>query len=139
MRRCLLRMSGVIRYEQPGLAELLLRLDLRTTKQERLLTQLLHRCGDKMHANAQLGLIYARESAGMPGYGMLTREDCAAFEAVLAELGQSRLEEQLRMIDIADERLREREEVLQRESRLRARLIRTLGLCAGAAAFLILI
>ena len=35
MRRCLLRMNGIIRYEQPVLPDLLERIDLRTTPQER--------------------------------------------------------------------------------------------------------
>jgi len=141
MRRCLLRMHTMIQYEQPGLCDLLLRLDLRATPQEGLLTQLLHRCANKLYASAnpQLGLIYARESARLHGYGVLSHEDRAAFEGVLAELGRIRLEEQLRMIDAADERLRAREELLAREGRLRARLIRTLSLCGGAAVFLILI
>ena len=49
------------------------------------------------------------------------------------------MEEQLRLIDSADERLRQREEKLSRESERRAQLIRTLGVACGAAVFLILI
>ena len=141
MRRCLLRMSSVIRYEQPDLPELLLRMDLRATQQERELTQLLHRCAQRIYASAnpQLLVLFAAESARLSGYGVLSREDRAAFESVLAELGRSRLEEQLRLIDSADERLRVREEQLACACSQRARLIRTLGVCGGAAAFLILI
>ena len=141
MRRCLLRMSSVIRYEQPGLPELLGRMDLRATPQERELTQLLHRCAKRMYTgtNPQLLLLFAGESARAPGYGVLSEEDRAAFESVLSELGRIRLPEQLRLIDSADERLRAREELLVRESGMRARLIRTLGVCCGAAVFLILI
>lgn len=141
MRRCLLRMSSVIRYEQPGLADLLARMDLRATPQERELTQLLHRCAKKWYASAnpQLLLLFSAESARLRGYGVLSREDCAPFEGVLAELGRICLSEQLALIDRADERLREREEILARESAVRTRLIRTLGVCAGAAVFLVLI
>lgn len=141
MRRCLLRLRSVIRYEQPGMPELLVRMDLRTTVQERELTQLLHRCAKRWYADAnpQLALLFAAESARLPGYGVLSREDRAAFESVLAELGRTRLQEQLHLIDGADERLRAREEQLARECGQRVRLIRTLGVCCGAAAFLILI
>lgn len=141
MRRCLLSMSSMIRYEQPGLKQLLERVDLRITPQERALTQLLHRCAEKMYActNPQLALLFAGESARLPGYGVLSREDRAAFEGVLSDLGRTRLPEQLRLIDCADERLRAREEILARESGVRARLIRTLFVCGGAAVFLILI
>ena len=141
MRRCLLRMSSVIRYERPGLADLLAQMDLRATPQERALSQLLHSCAKRMYASAnpQLLILFSSESARMPGYGVLSHEDRAPFEGVLAELGRLRLEEQLLLIDRADERLREREEILDRESAARTRLIRTLGMCGGAAAFLILI
>ena len=141
MRRCLGRMGSMIRYEQPALGELLARIDLRATAQERELTQLLHRCAGRLHtsANPQLSLIFAAESARVRGYGVLSREDRSAFESVLSELGRTRLSEQLRMLDAADERLRAREEALDRESGMRARLIRTLGVCTGAAAFLILV
>lgn len=141
MRRCLLRMSSVIRYEQPGLSELLRRVDLRATPQERELTRLLHGCAERLKGreDAQLSLLFAGQSARLPGYGVLSGEDRAAFEEVLADLGRTHLQEQLRLIDSADERLRAREEQLVRESGTRARLIRTLGVCCGAAAFLILI
>lgn len=141
MRRCLLRMSSVIRYEQPGLSELLRRVDLRATPQERELTRLLHGCAERLKGreDAQLLLLFAGQSARLPGYGVLSGEDRAAFEEVLADLGRTHLQEQLRLIDSADERLRAREEQLVRESGMRARLIRTLGVCCGAAVFLILI
>ena len=141
MRRCLVRMDSMIRYEQPGLDELLSRVELNATPQERELTQLLHRCAQRMHtsANPQLAFIFAHESARMRGYGVLSAEDRTAFEEVLAQLGRIRMQEQLRLLDAADERLRAREEVLSRESGIRTRLIRTLGVCSGAAVFLILI
>ena len=141
MRRCLVRMGSMIRYEQPGLNDLLGRVDLRATPQERDLTQLLHRCAKRMHtsANPQLSLIFAHESARMRSYGVLSAEDRAAFEGALAQLGRARMPEQMRLLDAADERLRAREELLARECGMRMRLIRTLGVCSGAAAFLILI
>lgn len=141
MRRCLLRMHDAIRYEQPGLSDLLLRIDLRATQQEKELTRLLHRCAKRLCPceSPQLLLFFAEESARLPGYGVLSEEDRAAFEGVLAELGKNRLNEQLRLIDSADERLRAREELLQREGGRRARLIRTLGVSLGAAVFLILV
>lgn len=141
MRRCLLRMSGIIRYEQPGLTALLRRIDLRETPQQRELTRLLHACAERMERSSspQLMLLFAGESARLPGYGVLSEEDRSAFEAVLAELGRTRLPEQIRLIDSADERLRAREETLSRECARRARLIRTMGLACGAAVFLILI
>ncbi|MBR3795232.1 MAG: stage III sporulation protein AB [Clostridia bacterium] len=141
MRRCLLRMHGIIRYEQPGLGLLLRRIDLRATQQERELTRLLHACAQRMEtcSNPKLMLLFAGESAKLPDYGVLSEEDRTAFECVLGELGQTRLQEQIRLIDSADEQLRAREEMLARECTKRARLIRTLGLAGGAAVFLILI
>jgi len=141
MRRCLLRLSGVIRYEQPPLESLLTRIDLRATQQERELTRLLHACAAQMRngAGPQLMLLFAGESARLPGYGVLSQEDRQAFEAVIGELGRTRLDEQLCLIDRADERLRQREETLSRECARRVQLIRTLGMACGAAVFLILI
>ena len=141
MRRCLLRMSSIIRYEQPGLAQLLERIDLSATAQEKALTQLLHRCAQRMghSTNPQLALLFAGETARMPVYGVLSEEDRAAFEGVLSSLGMSPLPEQLRLIDSADERLRAREETLAQETGKRVRLIRSLGILCGAAAFLILV
>ena len=141
MRRCLLRLSGVIRYEQPPLEILLTRIDLRATQQERELTRLLHTCAAQIRngANPRLMMLFAGESARLPDYGVLSSEDRQAFEAVIGELGQLRLDEQLQLIDSADERLRQREEALVRECARRARLIRTLGVACGAAVFLILI
>ena len=101
----------------------------------------LHRCAERMYASAnpQLLLLFSAESARLPGYGVLSGEDRAPFESVLAELGRLRLAEQLSLIDRADEHLRAREEILERESAMRSRLIRTLGVCCGAGVFLILI
>ena len=141
MRRCLLRMNGLIRYERPALTEMLRRIDLRATKQERELTRLLHASAERMEnsANPQLTMIFMGESARLAGYGVLSEEDRSSFEAVLGELGRTGLAEQIRLIDSADERLRAREEALAREAGRRAQLIRTLGLAGGAAAFLLLV
>ena len=75
----------------------------------------------------------------MAGYGVLSDEDRSAFEGVLAELGRTGLDEQLKLIDEADERLRRHEERLRQEVQKRAQLIRTLGITGGAAVFLMLI
>ena len=141
MRRCLLRMCDLIRYEQPGLGELLCRIELRATPQERELTRLLHESAQKLShcANPQLRMIFEHEAAASPLYGVLSAEDRGAFEAIFAELGHRGLSEQLRLIDEADERLRAREELLRRETGRRAQLIRALSLTGGAAVFLILI
>ena len=72
-------------------------------------------------------------------FGVLTEEDRGAFEALLGELGRTGLDEQLRLIGAADERLRRREAEVERDCAQRARLIRTLGVTAGAAVFLLLI
>lgn len=141
MRRCLLRLSGLIRYEQPPLDRLLIRLELKATPQERELSRLLRVCASRLAQDAEAGIemVFAQESARLPGYGVLSGEDRQPFEAVIGELGRLRLDEQLREIDSADERLRQREELLSRECTRRAQLIRTLGVACGAAAFLILI
>ena len=141
MRRCLLRLSGMIRYEQPPLEQLLMGVELRATPQERELTRLLHLCAAQMTAEKEMRLepLFAQESAKLPGYGVLSHEDRRAFETVIGELGRTRLDEQLRLIDGADERLRQREEILSRECARRVQLIRTLGVACGAAVFLILI
>lgn len=57
----------------------------------------------------------------------------------MAELGRTGLDEQLRILSDADERLRQREESLRRDAGRRAQLIRTLGVTGGAALFLLLI
>lgn len=141
MRRGLVQLSGVIRYEQPPLDALLLRVDLRATPQERKLTRLLHACATHIRngVDPQLPLLFAGESARLPDYGVLSQEDRQAFETVMGDLGRLRLEEQLRNIDSADERLRQREETLARECTRRAQMIRALGMACGAAMFLILI
>lgn len=141
MRRCLLRLSDAIRYERPGLCALLRGVDLHTTQQERELSRLLHACADRLCAQREPSPLntFAALSAKLPSFGVVSKEDRAAFEHVLGELGRCGLREQLRLIDEADERLRSREELLRREGAQRARLIRTLGLCGGAAAFLVLV
>ena len=134
-------MNSVIRYQQPGLSALLTAIDLRTTQQERELTRLLHACADRLSVctNPQLLQLFSGECGKLPGSGVLSREDREAFEAVLAELGRTGLEEQLRLMDEADERLRVRERMLEKEAFRRAQLIRALGLTSGAALFLLLI
>ena len=141
MRRCLLHLNDLIRYEQPPLEELLRRVELRATQQERELTGLLHACAERLKncVNPQLMLLFAGESAKLPGYGVLAQEDRSAFENVLGELGRTGLREQLQLLSEADERLRAREETLRREADRRAQLLRTLGLTGGAAVFLLLI
>ena len=141
MRRCLQRISGIVRYEQPSLSGMLERIDLNATQQERELTRLLHLCAGKLGAGAdtQLMTLFAAESARLSAYGVLSGEDRADFEAVLAQLGRLRMAEQLQLLAGAEERLRLREEELLKEGRRRAKLIRTLGFSGGAALFLIMI
>lgn len=141
MRRCLMRLSGLIRYEQPPLAALLERVDLSATPQEKALTRMLCACARRIKedGNRQMALLFAEESAHVPDYGVLSEEDRQAFETVIDELGLLRLDEQLCVIAGADEQLRQREEFLSRECTKRVRLIRTLGMAGGAAVFLILI
>ena len=61
MRRCLARFADVLRFEQPELAQLLRRVNLRATAQERQLTQMLHACADRLDncVNPQLMLLFA--------------------------------------------------------------------------------
>lgn len=141
MRRCLLRLAVAIRYEQPPLEKLLFGIDLKATQQERELTRILHACAARLRdsANPQLTLLFAGESARFASYGVLSEEDRHAFEELIGELGRRRLDEQIRLIGGADERLRQREEMLVRDCAKRTQLIRTLGVAGGAAAFLILI
>jgi len=139
MRRCLIRMAGIIRYEQPALESLLMRIDLQQTLQERTLTRLLHACAEKLADGGNLSVLFVQASVRMPDYGVLSKEDRAAFETLLGELGRTRLDEQLRLIDSTDERLRQREAFLSKECAKRMRLIRTLSVAGGAAVFLIMI
>lgn len=141
MRRCLLRLAVAIRYEQPPLEKLLACIELQSTRQERELTRLLHACAERIKdsINPQLMMVYAGESARLPSYGVLSEEDRRAFEDVIGELGRLRIEEQLRVIACAEEKLRNREATLSLESTRRAQMIRTLGAAGGAAVFLILI
>ena len=141
MRRCLWRMNNMIRYERSTLVQMLAQIELYATPQERALTQLLHGCGKRLEssANPQLLKLFCGETNRMAGYGVLSDEDRSAFEGVLAELGRTGLDEQLKLIDEADERLRRHEERLRQEVQKRAQLIRTLGITGGAAVFLMLI
>lgn len=141
MRRCLLRMNSMICYEHPSLTELLRNIDLRSTLQERSLTRILHTCAAQIEKSGRPEIIdiFISESTRLSGYASLGTEDRSAFEGLLDELGRTRLVEQLELIQRADGQLRMREEMLNLESEKRARLIRMLGFCSGAAMFLILI
>lgn len=141
MRRCLLRLSGVIRYERKGICALLRAVDLQGTPQEKALTRLLHASATSAEAadRPDMALIFAEESVRLREYGVLSTEDREPFEHVVSELGRNGMQEQLRLIEEADERLRQREEILRRDGGRRVRLIRTLGVCCGAGFFLILI
>lgn len=141
MRRGLIRLGDIIRYEQRGICALLRTVDLNGSAQERSLTRLLHVCADALERedSPNIKVIFVRESARMQEYGVLSREDREPFEQVMGELGNSGMLEQMRLIDEADERLRQREEMLRREGTQRMRLMRTLGICCGAGLFLILI
>ena len=141
MRRCMMRMNDVIRYERAPLAKLLQTIDLRATREQRELTRLLHACGARLEnsVNPQLVEIFAGETNKTPSYGVLSEMDRSAFEQVFAELGRTGLDEQLRILSDADERLRQREESLRRDAARRAQMIRTMGVTGGAAVFLLLI
>ena len=141
MRRCLLRMNSMIRYERPTLGQMLAQIELRATPQEKALTQMLHACGKQLEnsSNPQLLKLFCGETNRMAEYGVLSSADKNTFENILAELGRTGLDEQLRLIDEADERLRQREEILRQETAKRAQMIRTLGITGGAAVFLMLI
>ena len=125
MRRCILRMNDVIRYERLPLAALLARMDLRATREQRELTRLLHLCGERMEnsANPQLVELFVREAGRTPSYGVLAEADREAFEQVLGELGRTGLEEQLRILSEADGRLYQREESLRRYARKKAQQV----------------
>jgi len=141
MRKCLLRMCSIIRYEQPELSVLLQRIKLDATQQEKQLTKILHACAERIRTstNPQLLLLFAGESSRNTAFGVLNSEDKGAFEHVIAELGRNRMTEQTSLIEEADERLRVRERELETEGKRRAQLIRSLGLACGAAAFLIIV
>lgn len=140
MRRYVLRLCDAVRYEQREIDVLLKEIYLGTTQQEKALSRLLGECA-KQHKKrpGQLRAIFAEQSGKMAAFGVLSREDTEPFESVLGELGHCGLAEQLRLIEAADERLRRREEILRREGVQRSRLVASLGLCCGAAAFLLLI
>lgn len=141
MRRCLLRIEDMIRYEEPPLFELLMRLDLRTTPQERQLTSMLHACAHELEQNpgAKIAHSFRKKTKRIAGYGILTEEDKNAFESVLEELGCVGKMEQLKLLLSAEERLKRREEAETDVCRRRAKLISSLGVTAGAALFLLLI
>jgi len=140
MRRCLLRLSDMVRYERRGICALLESISLNGSSQERMLTRLLHACAGSMQSKDEsLNAAFARESTRVQEYGVLSAEDREAFERVLGELGEMSLTEQLRMIDEADEQLRSREALLAKACTQRERLLRTLGVCCGAGFFLILV
>ncbi len=139
LRRCVLRFSDAVRYEQPPLATLFERIDLRATPQERELTGLLHACAGRLARGEEALAAFQAECVRSPGYATLHEEDRAAFEGALCELGKRALLEQLRLLGDADERLRQREAALSRDAARRAQLIRSLSLAGGAAVFLLLV
>lgn len=141
MRRCLFQIQGILRYDQPPLDDLLMRIELNTTRQEKQLTGLLHACADKLRVstNPQLLKLFEKERMRLSGYAVLSEEDRLGFEEILSELGRTGMQEQVRLLEIADERLRRREEILLQECERRSKLIRTLGVTGGAAAFLLFI
>ncbi|MBR5288700.1 MAG: stage III sporulation protein AB [Clostridia bacterium] len=141
MRRCLLRLGDIIRYERCGISALLRTIELTGSAQERALTRLLHACAAEMERRdvPRLSFIYAEKSAKLAEYGVLSNADREAFEQVMSELGNNGLREQLRLIETADGRLLQREAALRKEGAARARLIRTLGVCCGAGMFLVLV
>lgn len=141
LRRALARMADLIRFEQPELCALLRRVELRATPQERALTRALHACADRLTGGAptRLAALFEAELARACSSATPRGEDAEAFIAALAELGTVGLDEQLRLIGDADERLRRRETALLAETARRAQLIRALSLACGAAAFLILV
>lgn len=134
-------MNDLVRYEQPELCALLERIDLDGTTQERMLTAMLRDCAREIRQSAtpQLVRVFRKTSGNHADFGVLSEADRHDFENLLAGLGRTGMQEQLRLIACADERLREREVELRRETACRAKLIRTLGLTGGAAAFLVLI
>ena len=140
MRRCLIRIGDAIRYERKELSALLRDIDFSATQQEKELSRILHACAEKMREKpGELSQAFSAQCVRCAAFGVVSREDAAPFEAVLGELGCCGLREQLRLIEEADERLRQREEKLRKESGKRSRLLSSLGLCSGAAVFLVLI
>ena len=139
MRRCILRMNDVIRYERLPLAALLARMDLRATREQRELTRLLHLCGERMEnsANPQLVELFVREAGRTPEHACWPEADRRHLNRCLASLGGQGWRNSW-ILSEADERL-SREESLRRDAARRAQMIRTLGVTGGAAAFLMLI
>jgi len=141
MRRCLMRMADLISYDEPPLRELLLRLELRATQQERQIARALQECATELDRST-VPLLRDRYQAKMrrvTGYGALDEEDKAAFETALCELGRTGKQEQLRLLSCADERLRGREEAVGEACVRRAKLMSALGVTCGAALFLLLL
>ena len=134
-------MEDLIRYEQPNLEQLFLRINLSGTKEEKELTALLRETAQRLSYSQtpQILQIFDAQRIKRPGFSVLSKEDRHAFENILAEIGRIGLEEQLKALENAQKRLCRREAVLETECENRARLIRTLGLTGGAAVFLILI
>lgn len=141
MRCCLMRMREIIRYEQPPLSTALRHVALHGTRQEIQLTGLLSAVADRIDdsANPQLAQLFAGECMRASGFCALSHEDRAAFEHLLGNLGRTGLDEQLRLIEAADMRLGRREQELDEVCARKMRLIRTLGITGGAAAFLLLV
>ena len=114
-------------------------INLQNTHQERELSMLLLKSADSFSRHEEISLLasFSAHCARFAPFGVVSKADREPFEQVLAEFGRCGLKEQLTLLSAADERLREREEFLRRYGVQHARLIRSLGLCAGAAMFLV--
>lgn len=141
MRRCLLRMKDMIRYERRDVTGLLAAIELDATRQERQLCGILHACAREaaQREGASPASCFAAARARSAPYGVLGAQDRAAFEETIAQLGRFGMQEQLLLIDEAIMRLSAREQTLGDELRTRCRLLRTLCVSGGAAMFLLLI
>lgn len=141
MRNCLMRISEMIRYEQPDLKSLLLRIDLRGNVQEKQLTAMLHETAKRLDRTCapQLIRLFRGQSVSRQAYGILSEEDRRVFETLLGNLGRLGLEEQIKSLEAADVGLAKREAELDEECARRAKLIRALSISGGAAAFLLIV
>lgn len=134
-------MHELIRFEQPPLDRLLMQINLRATPEERQLSAMLRACAEKMRdsSNPQLLRVFSGASVRAPSYSVLGEADRGAYENLLGELGRTGLDGQLKRLDQAHAYFCRREEEVGAACAQRARLIRTLGVTGGAAAFLLLI
>ncbi len=112
------------------------RIDLRATREQRELTRLLHACGDGWKTAPIRSWLSSleRETGERRAMACFPSGQEAPLNRCWASLGRTGLDEQLRILSEADERLRQREESLRRDAGRRAQMIRTLGVTGGAAA-----